>query len=194
MSLHHPGAWMLCLLALVGGCGSAVGTGRSTLIEGDDLLRITDDMAMKIAGSEAVQQAIAREGALKVVVLPAENRMRAEVLPTGVRDAFTARVRSLLARHARDQFVWVMNRDEFYRMRRRELQPQTEAIDLGPPPQSIQPRYALSATFYSMSNETSEQRSTTYLVVFELSDLERRTTLWTDKYEMKKAAVKGFLD
>lgn len=185
---------MLCLLALVGGCGSAVGTGRSTLIEGDDLLRITDNMAMKIAGSEAVQQAIAREGALKVVVLPAENRMRAEVLPTGVRDAFTARVRSLLARHARDQFVWVMNRDEFYRMRRRELQPQAEAIDLGPPPQSIQPRYALSATFYSMSNETSEQRSTTYLVVFELSDLDRRTTLWTDKYEMKKSAVKGFLD
>jgi hypothetical protein len=194
MSLHRPGAWMLCLLALVGGCGSAVGTGRSTLIEGDDLLRITDNMAMKIAGSEAVQQAIAREGALKVVVLPAENRMRAEVLPTGVRDAFTARVRSLLARHARDQFVWVMNRDEFYRMRRRELQPQAEAIDLGPPPQSIQPRYALSATFYSMSNETSEQRSTTYLVVFELSDLDRRTTLWTDKYEMKKSAVKGFLD
>jgi hypothetical protein len=30
--------------------------------------------------------------------------------------------------------------------------------------------------------------------VYELTNLEDRTLLWTDKYEVKKVAVKGFLD
>jgi hypothetical protein len=30
--------------------------------------------------------------------------------------------------------------------------------------------------------------------VYDLTDLKSGTTLWTDKYEVKKSAVKGFLD
>ena len=91
---------------------------------------MTDDMAMKIVADPEVQAAIAREGPLKVVVQPVENRMTAEVLPRGPAEAFTARVRSLLSKHAPDRFTWVMNRDAFYRLRGREL----EGVDLGPRP------------------------------------------------------------
>jgi hypothetical protein len=184
--------WVLALL--LAGCTSAVQSGQSTLLEGDDLIRVTDDMAAKIAGSPDVQEAIRRQGPLRVVVQPAENHMRAEVLPTGAREAFTARIRTLLAKQARGQFVWLMNRQEFYDIRRRELEAKDPTLDLGPSPDRVEPQYMLTARFYSMTQENWQARSTTYLCVFELTDLQQRTKLWTDKYEIKKAAAKGFLE
>src|SRR5262245_16465559 len=114
--------------SLSGGCSSAVSSGTNTALSGDDLVKMTDDMAMKIVADPEVQSAIAREGTLKIVVQPVENKMRAEVLPRGPAEAFTGRLRTLLARHDPDQFTWVMNRDAFYRLREREL----DGVDPGP--------------------------------------------------------------
>jgi hypothetical protein len=151
---------------------------------------MTNDMAARIVADPEVQAAIEREGSLKVVVQPVENMMTAEVLPRGPAETFTARVRSLLSRHAPDRFTWVMNRDAFYNLRGREL----EGVDLGPSPEAVDPQYALVARFSSLTNESSKHRSSYYLCVYELTNLHDRTVLWTDKYEVKKAAVKGFLD
>ncbi len=177
----------LCL-ALVG-CASAVQSGRSTALDSVDLVSMTNDMAMKMLADPEVQRAIDGEGRLRVVVQPVENLMTAEVLPRGPAEAFTARLRSLLARHAPQHFTWVMNRDAFYRLRGREMD-----VDLGPSPEAINPRYALVARFRSLTNESSRGRSSYYLCVYELSDLDDRSVLWTDKYEVKKSVVKGFLD
>jgi hypothetical protein len=184
-----PGFWLLLALALSPGCTSAVQSGQSTALDGADLVAMTDDMSMKIVADPEVQAAIAQEGALRVVVEPVENLMTAEVLPRGPAEAFTGRLRALLSRHAPEQFTWVMNRDAFYRLRGRELD-----YDLGPSPDAINPQYALVARFSSLTNESAKARSSYYLCVYELTDLERRTVLWSDKYEVKKTAVKGFLD
>lgn len=178
------------ILASGPGCTSAVQSGHNTALDGTDLVRMTDDMARKILGDPEVQAAIEREGRLKVVVQPVENRMTAEVLPRGPAQTFTARVRTLLSRHARDRFLWVMNRDTFYSLRGQEL----EGVDLGPAPEAVDPKYALTAIFSSITNESSKARSSYYLCVYELTNLQDRTVLWTDKYEVKKRAVKGFLD
>ena len=172
------------------GCASAVAQGTNTALSGVDLVQMTDDMAMKIAGDSEVQAAIARNGSLKVVVMPAENRMRAEVLPQGQAEAFTGRLRTLLAKHAPEKFTWIINRDTFYRLRGREL----EDIDLGPAPEAISPDFALSAVFTSLADEDAKRRSSYYVCRYELSDLRDRTVLWTGSYEVKKVAVKGFLD
>jgi hypothetical protein len=176
-------------LSVVSGCASAVSQGTNTALGGADLVQMTDDMAMKLAASPAVQEAIAREGKLKIVVQPVENLMTAEVLPRGPSEAFTARIRSLLSKHAPGQFTWIMNRDAFYRLRGQELD-----VDLGPAPEAVNPEYALTAKFSSITNEDSEHRSAYYLCVYELTNLKSREVLWSDKYEVKKAAVKGFLD
>jgi hypothetical protein len=182
----------LLLPLLTCGCASdtAVAHGHNTALNGDELIKITDLMAMGIVASPAVQQAIAREGKLSVVVEPVENDMTAEVLPSGPAHAFTGRLRTLLSHHSRDQFTWIMNRDAWRYLRRHEL----ENIDLGPPPEAIQPRYALTAKFSTLTNETARRRDIYYLCVYELTDLSHRDILWTDKYEVKKVAVKGFLD
>jgi len=180
---------MLAAMPLLGGCTSAVASGTNTALDSLDLEQMTDQMAASIIADPEVQSAIAAEGALRVVVQPVENRMTGEVLPRGEAEAFIARLRFLLARQAPAKFTWVVNRDTFQRLRATELNDQ-----LGPSPEAVNPRYALWAQFYSLTKEDSGKRSSSYLCVYELTDLERRTTLWTDKYEVKKVAVKGFMD
>ena len=174
-----------------GGCASAVQAGTSTALGGVDLVQMTDQMAASIAGDPEVNAAIEREGALRVVVEPVENEMAGEVLPRGQAEAFTARVRTLLSRHDRNRYVWVMNRDAFYRLRGRELELD---VDLGPAPEAVNPQYALVARFTSLTNESRQGRDSYYLCVYQLTDLSRRNVLWTDKYEVKKRAARGFLD
>jgi hypothetical protein len=177
-----------CLLFLLG-CTSAVESGRSTALDSVDLVQMTDDMAAKIVADPKVQAAIAKDGQLSVVVQPVENRMVAEVLPRGPAQAFTARVRVLLARHAPDRFAWVMNRDAFYDLRARETD-----IDLGPPPERVQPRYALTSIFSSLTKEDVKRRSAYYLCEYQLTDLSGGNLLWSGSYEVKKIAVRKFLD
>ncbi len=178
------------VFGLVVGCSSAVESGSNTALDGNDLVKMTDDMAMQIVADPEVQAAITSTGTLKVVVQPVENKMRAEVLPRGPAEAFTARLRTLLSRHAPDRFTWVMNRDAYYRLRSREL----DDVDLGPAPERVQPEYALVATFLSLGDEDQKHRSSYYLCVFDLTSLRDRTLLWTGSYEVKKLAVKGFGD
>ena len=176
-------------LLLLPGCASAVAAGHSTALDSVDLVQMTDDMAARIVADPKVQSVLAR-GPMKVVVQPVENRMEAEILPRGPAEAFTARVRTLLARREPNRFVWVMNRDAYYRLRGREL----EDVDLGPAPEAVNPEYALTATFSSLTTEDPKRRSAYYLCVYELTDLQQRNVLWTGSYEVKKLAVKGFLD
>lgn len=181
-------AALLCAL-LGAGCTSAVESGHNTALDSIDLEKMTDQMAASIAASPEVQEAIRREGALRVVVEPVENHMTGEILPRGQAEGFITRVRALLSKHSPDQFVWVMNKETFYRLRGKE---RDEA--LGPAPEAINPRYALWAQFYSLTDESSKHRSSAYLCAYELTDLERRNKLWRDSYQVKKVAVKGFLD
>jgi len=183
-------AFICGFIFLCCGCGTAVSHGVNTALSGVDLVTMTDQMAASIAGDPEVQAAIAREGRLVVVVQPVENYMRGEVLPRGQAEAFTGRVRTLLSKHAPDRFVWVMNRDAFYNLRGREL----DGVDPGPSPDAMNPRYALTAKFSSLGNETQKVRTSYYLCSYELTNLADRSVLWTDAYEVKKTAVKGFLD
>ena len=176
------------------GCGNAVRTGTSTALSGFDLEVMADQMARSIMADPDVQQAIAERGPLKVVVLPVENRLTGEVLPQGQARAFTAQVRVLLSRSQSSagerNFVWVNNRDTFYALRNREL----EGIDPGPAPEAVSPEWALHATFRSLTDDDKRRRSAFYQAVFALTSLDNRTTLWTDVYNVKKSAVKNFLD
>ncbi len=183
--------WLVALFAWGAGCSTAVSSGHNTALDSVDLVTMTDDMAHQIMGSSAVQRALAEKGKLKVVVQPVENRMVAQILPRGAAEAFTGRVRALLSERAADKFTWIMNRDDFYALRRRE---RDLDFNLGPSPEAIQPEYALVARFSSITDENADRRSAYYLCVYELTNIQDRTSLWTGKYEVKKTIVKGFMD
>ncbi len=178
------------LILFLAGCSSAVSSGTNTALSGVDLVKMTDDMAMKIAASPEVQRAYREHGPLKVVVLPVENQMRAEVLPSGPSEAFVGRVRTLLSKHSPDKFTWIMNKDTWYALRNREL----EGVEPGPAPGAINPEYSLMAVFTSIADEDTKHRSSYYICRYELSSLANRTVLWSGSYEVKKIAVKGYGD
>jgi hypothetical protein len=184
----------MTLLALcawsTAGCKSAVQSGQNTALSGVDLVKMTDDMAMQLGSDPEVQRAIREHGPLKIVVTPVENRMRAEVLPHGPSEAFVARVRTLLSRQAKNDYVWIMNRDAWYSLRGRSL----DDVELGPSPDAVNPDYSLSAVFSSLADEDKKHRSSYYVCRYELTDLRDRTVLWEGSYDVKKVAVKGFGD
>jgi hypothetical protein len=185
----HSWTILFLFVACLAGCSRAVSSGHNTALDSVDLVKMTDDMAAKIASDARINATIAREGKLTIVVQPVENNMRAEILPKGPADAFTARVRALLSAHEPDKFEWIMNREAFYKLRGRELD-----VPLGPSPDAINPRYALTAKFSSLADEDDKKRSSYYLCVYELTNLKDRTILWTGSYEVQKKAVKGYLD
>jgi len=172
------------------GCTSAVSSGHNTALDSIDLQAMTSQMAASMLASPAVQAQIAQTGPLRVVCEPVENRMTGEVLPVGQAQAYTAQVRALLSEHAPDKFTWIMNRDEFYALRGREL----SGVPLGPSPDAVNPQYALAARFDSLTQENVKERSSYYLCVYRLTDLDHRRVLWSGEYRVKKNAVKGFLD
>lgn len=189
--LPHPsallGVMMLCLLATGCSNNTAVSHGKSTALDSVNLIEMTDDMTQKLLGSPAVQSEMAAKGRLKIVIKPVENRMTGEVLPRGAKDAFISRLRNKLEEAAPDKFAWVINRDAWHALRAQEL-------DAGPDPDRVQPEFGLTAKFTSITDESSKRRSSYYLCTYTLSDLNGGTLLWTGSYEVKKSAVKGFLD
>jgi hypothetical protein len=189
---HLRSSAFICGLILLSGCtsDSIVKVGQRSTLDSVDLTAMTDDMAMKIAGDVDVINEFNAHGPLRVVVQPVENRLTGEVLPRGQAEVFTARVRQLLSKHAPERFTWIMNRDSFYRLRSREL----EAIDLGPAPEAMNPKFELKAIFSSILNEDQKKRSSYYLCVYELTNLETRSLLWSGRYEVKKVAVKSEFD
>jgi hypothetical protein len=183
LAIAMPSVMIGCTVA------TAVSSGQNTALDSVDLVTMTDQMARNMAGAPQIQEAVAQKGKLSIVVQPVENQLTGEILPAGQAEAFTGRVRSLLSKHAPDKFIWVMNRDAFYRLRQRELD-----FELGPSPDKIQPEFALVARFQSLTDESSRRRTAAYLCVYQLTSMKDGTVLWTDRYEVKKTAVKGFLD
>jgi hypothetical protein len=178
------------LLLILGGCAgdnTAVSHGRGTALDAANLEEMTERMTAAILADREVQSDLAAKGRLKVVIQPVENRMVGEVLPRGAKELFVARLRVLLQERAPQKFTWVMNRDAWYSLREQEL-------DRGPDPDRVQPEYALTARFSSITDESSKRRSSYYLCVYNLTDVNSGRVLWTDQYDVKKSAVKGFLD
>jgi hypothetical protein len=178
------------ILLFIAGCSSATQSGSNTALDSTDLVTMTNDMAARIEASPAVQKAIADHGPLKIVVEKVVNEMRAEVLPAGPAEEFTARVRTLIAQHEPDRFQWILNLDTFRDLRKRQL----DSLNLGPPPGEVSPEYVLTATFTSLADENGSGRTDYYVCNYSLAGIKDRSVLWTHSYEVKKRAVKGFLD
>ncbi len=68
---------LLVMTATLPGCASGPNPqSRNTALDAGNLVEITQKMAQSMAAEPRVQEAIGREGALKVVVEPVENHLR----------------------------------------------------------------------------------------------------------------------
>lgn len=107
-------------------------------------------------------------------------------------DIFLQALKVRLAKQGRGRVTLIVNRDEFYDLRNRELEnpgggrdPFGQGGGGGTPaaPNSTQPQYTLNGTVRDLPN-----RGTVYYQMeFKLADLQRRTVPWIGAYEVKVA-------
>ncbi len=193
--------WALCACAIfIAGATSACNNtainkhSQDTMLTAQDLVQMTDDMAAKIARDPEVVTASNQKPMVIVMGRVQNNTM--EIMPHPQSEIYLARVRALLAdkQVLRSRFTFVLNRDMYEQLKTAEG---AQGIDLGQPSDRIVPEYMLKAVFNSLTQETEKGRSDYYLCTYQLTRIappNEGHILWEDKYETKKAVVKGFLD
>jgi PBP1b-binding outer membrane lipoprotein LpoB len=177
------------LLAALAGCNSnAIKENRTTFLSADDLVEMTDKMATSLASDAK----IAALGKMTIVIKPVINETN-EIIRGNRAEMFVGRVQSQLASKPalHDRFVFVLNRDDFEKLRREEYP------DLGPSEDRIIPQYALYAKFQADTHVTAGSRSDYYLCTYFLTRIGSTNTneqVWSGEFEVKKKENKQFLD
>jgi len=181
-------SFVFCICAA--GCsGPAVSKdAKTTFLNSDDMVTMTNQMASSMMGDSYVQREMAK-GPLTVVIKPVENQTN-EIIVDNRKELFVNRLQGLLAGQPalRDKFVWVMNKSDFEKLRAEEVP------DVGPSEERIQPEYALWAIFLADTQATSKGRSDLYLCQYKLTNLLTGEELWTGQYETSKTVKKALLD
>jgi hypothetical protein len=173
--------------------GPAVNTNaKTTFLNADDMVKMTDQMAQSIMSDPDIQREMAK-GPLKIVIEPVENQTN-EIIRDNRKELFVHRLQGLLASNAalRDKFVWVVNKADYEKLRSEEI-PESE---LGPTETRILPDFALYAVFLADTRVSSTKRSDTYLCQYKLTRLrtDAGEELWTGQYETSKHIQKDLLD
>lgn len=193
----------ICLMVACAAMGAGVLAGchasavnpdaRTTFLDSDDMVRMTNQMAQSIIADPLIAQEAAK-GPLRIVIKPVINETN-EIITDNRKELFVARLQGLLAANPalRDRFIWVMNRDDFEKLRSEEI-PEAK---LGPTENQIQPDFALYAHFLADTNATNKGRYDMYLCQYKLTRLsggQSGVELWTGQYETSKHVKKQFLD
>ncbi len=182
-------------LRFFGGCsGPAVKNGaKNSFLNADELVKMTDQMAVSIMSDPDVQAEMAK-GPLTIVIKPVSNQTN-EIIRDNRKELFVARLQGLLSANPnlRDKFVWVVNREDYEKLRAEEI-PESQ---LQMNETRVLPDYALWGTFLADTRVSSERRSDIYLCQFKLTRLSGETAgvqLWTGQYETSKHIKKDLLD
>lgn len=166
------------------------GGAKTTFLDSDDMVKMTDDMARSMSTDPQIIQA-AQAGPLVIVIKPVSNQTN-EIIRDNRKELFVARLQGLLASRTdlQNRFVWVINKADYDKLRTEEF----PANKLGQSEDRVPPQYALWAEFYADTNITNSRRSDMYLCQYKLTNLVTGATLWTGKYETAKHQKKDFLD
>lgn len=157
---------------------------RDRGLQSYDILAAADQMAQSLLTLPEIQNSPER---LTVVVDRAMNETS-----TYPRDLqiFLEQLKVELGRRARNRIQLIANRDDFRDFQARELEqrPGDEFGGAGagrtpPGPAGIQPDYVLHSEVRDLPN----RGTTFYQFVFELTDLQGRTILWNDSYDVRVA-------
>jgi hypothetical protein len=187
----------LALCVFAAGCEAtpAVNKDRkTTFLDSNDMVTMTNQMARSIIADPRVQSAAASGGPLKIVIKPVTN-LTNEIIPAGQGELFVARLQGLLAKEQAlsDRFQWVINRTDYEKLRAEEI-PESQ---LGPSETRITPEYALWAEFHSVTDAKKNTRNDLYLCTYKLTKISsglEGATIWTGEYQTSKTIKRSMLD
>jgi hypothetical protein len=172
---------LMGLLLLFGGCSAP--QIQNTRLGSEDLVKMTDRMTKSLLAYDVIRSRNSESPAWIMGLDRVSNRTN-DIMPDREKWAFMARLRGELAsaKGLRDRNVrFVLSRDR------------SQALAERTAPR-VQPTHLLTATFYAVTTATRSARSDAYLCTFQLMEASSTKILWEDKYELKRAVLRGRLD
>lgn len=182
------------LMALMGvtglsGCATTNSNGSSmtapridtTLLDGVDLVRMTDQMAASLISSD-IDFTTER---FVIVADRVVNRSN-HIMDIGEREHFLVRLRSLLNQNESLRGAGVV-----FVARPDEVSSFSEPISPEQADQVIGPTHALTATFLTLTTVDRTMREDRYECAFQLQHLASREVIWEDAYGVRYAVQRG---
>jgi len=164
---------------------------KTSFLNADDLVSMTDQMAQSILADPRVQAETAK-GPLIIVMKPIVNSTN-EIIVGNRKELYVHRLRTLLSTRPelRDRFMFVLNKADYDKLQREEGLSDTA---LGPREERVMPQFVLWGEFYADTEARSKTRSDIYLCTYKLTRLSGGDILWEHSYETHKSVNKTLLD
>jgi hypothetical protein len=160
---------------------------NTTRLDSVDLVAMTDRMTASLVNTPAIAARTADSPRWVITIYRVFNQT-SDYLPESERWAFVARLRAQLA--------------EAEALDRRNIDfvmPAAKADAAGAAPARaaptrVTPTHALTATFHALTVSNRNNRSDTYVCVYQLVDLGNDQLVWADRYEVKYAVERNKFD
>jgi hypothetical protein len=158
---------------------------RDRGLQSADVLKASDEIAMSLLSLPELR---ASDKQWTLVVDKVEDLTRDRKFRSTDYNIFLERLRSNLVNQGRGQIQLIENRDKFYDLRDRELEGGAGGDEFGQgegsgrgAPKATSPDFAIYAKAYDMPN----RGTTYYLIDFIVTDLHRRTQVFSKQYETR---------
>ncbi|MDX2148628.1 MAG: hypothetical protein SFZ23_14015 [Planctomycetota bacterium] len=200
---RSPLAWhrLMVLLAIafaggvllgLGGCAS--GGTRSTRLQADDFQATAVEVAAKLSASDWLRERGPDSPPIIVTISSVEN-LSSDIITQGERWYLMERLvdsdaLAALRRERNIRFVLNAERAQSLRIGERADAGPTSSLQAdAPQPAGRAPTHAMHATLQSITRAAGLDRTEVYACQYRLVELASGETIWTDRFEFKRAAV-----
>ena len=173
----------IVIMLMLAGCAHRPPAAQTTFLNAVDLQDMTDRMAMSFAEDPEIASRDSTSPPWIISINRMTNHTN-EIIPNREKWLYVARLRALLGSTglARNRnMVWIIPPERWA-----DLQ-----SELGSAPSELRlpPTHQMSAEFTSLTNTSRHGRSDAYLCEYRLVDLATGELIWTDFWEVKRAAT-----
>lgn len=177
-------AAFLCLgaMLLLTGCGGGP-KAKTTFLNSVDLVAMTDHMAESFAADPSLNKRTSQSPPW-VISIDRVHNLTNQIMPEREKWLYIARLRAQLQQSeiVRDRnMIWIIPPERWPMVQ--------EELGDAPPELRRTPTHEMTAEFGALTNTSGKGRSDAYLCEYQLMALGDGAIVWSDKWEVKRAAT-----
>ena len=181
--MHRPlgVAALLIVIFAQHGCSAAPKV-KTTFLSSVDLIDMTDRMAASFAADEVVGERTSQSPPWVISIHRAQNFTN-QIIPDREKWLYLGRLRAQLQQSdivRQRNIIWVIPPERWPMVQ--------EELGDAPPELRMRPTHELTAEFAALTSTSGRGRSDAYLCEYQLLELSTGRIVWSDHWEVKRAA------